>query len=122
MTMDTTNTVRVEPSGIEFDVRPNETVFAAAARAGLHWPTICFGQIRCTACALRVVEGHENAQEPTAAESVLLRRMAESGGRRRPERDLRLACQLRLTGDLVARKSGVRPAASDGADPVDESA
>ncbi|KIU15861.1 2Fe-2S iron-sulfur cluster-binding protein [Mycolicibacterium llatzerense] len=106
--MNSTYTVRVEPSGIEFEVGPKETVFSAAARAGLHWPTICYGQVRCTACALRIIDGRQNTVEPTAAESALLRRMAESGGRRRPERELRLACQLKLNGDITARKSGVR--------------
>ena len=102
--------MRVEPSGIEFDVRPKETVFSAAIRAGLHWPTVCYGQLRCTACALRIIEGRHNTVEPTAAESTVLRRMAESGGRRRPERELRLACQLRIHGDITAKKSGVRVA------------
>lgn len=108
--MDKTFSVRVEPSDIVFEVRPKETVFAAAVRAGLHWPTICYGQVRCTACALKIVDGRENVIEPTPAEMVVLRRMAESGGRRRPDREMRLACQLRLSGDITARKSGVRPA------------
>lgn len=109
--MKNTYTVRVEPSGMEFEVGPKETVFSAAVRAGLHWPTICYGQVRCTACALRVIDGRQNTVEPTAEENALLRRMAESGGRRRPERELRLACQLKLNGDITARKSGVRLAA-----------
>ncbi len=108
--MDETYTVRVEPSGIEFEVGRKETVFSAAARAGLHWPTICYGQVRCTACALRIIDGRPNTVEPTTAETTLLRRMAESGGRRRPQRELRLACQLKLRGDITVHKSGVRPA------------
>src|SRR5689334_18005428 len=106
----TVYTARVEPSGIEFPVLLKETVFAAAMRAGLHWPTICYGQARCTACALRLVDGRQNVAQPVVPESVALRRIAESGGRRWPPRELRLACQLRIHGDITVRKSGVRSA------------
>jgi 2Fe-2S ferredoxin len=101
--------VRVEPAGIEFPVGARETVFAAALKAGLYWPTVCHGQARCTACAVRLVDGRHAVGPPTEAEAAALRGMAESAGRRRPDRDTRLACRLRITGDVTVRKPGVRP-------------
>lgn len=110
-----TFTARVVPSGHEFPVRAGETVFAAAVRAGLHWPTTCFGQARCTACALRLEDGAQHARPLTGAETEALRGLAQAAGRSRPERNMRLACQLRLTGDVTVRKPGVRPTSEEGA-------
>ena len=101
--------VRVEPEGFELEVRPGETVFEAALRAGVSWPTICYGQARCTACALRVVAGHQNLGPPGQVEQGVLRQIT---GRRRQwsTRDTRLACRLTVAGDVTVEKKGAKPA------------
>jgi ferredoxin len=101
--------VRVEPAGLDLTVRGGETVFAAALRAGVKWPTICYGQTRCTACALRVVEGFQNVLPADPAEQVIIRQMASRGGRA-SSRDTRLACRLTVTGDVTVEKKGAKPA------------
>lgn len=102
-------TVTVEPSGISLEVRPGETVFEAAQRIDMVWPTICYGQTRCTACALTLVEGHENTETPDPEEHNVLRQLV---ARRRgwSSRDTRLACRLRIVGDITVQKKGVRTA------------
>ncbi|MGA5508206.1 2Fe-2S iron-sulfur cluster-binding protein [Streptomyces umbrinus] len=99
--------VRVEPGGIELSPRAGETVFQAALRAGLTWPTICYGQARCTACALRVTDGHLATDPPGPEEQGVLRQLAQR--RRGSVRDIRLACRLTVTGEVTVEKKGVKP-------------
>jgi len=99
--------VRVEPAGIDLDVAPGQTVFDAALAAGVKWPTICFGQARCTACALKVVAGHQNAGPVEPEERDALRQMA--GRRRRSAmRDTRLACRMTVLGAVSVDKHGAK--------------
>lgn len=100
--------IRVEPSGFEFPVAEGENVFAAAHRAGLRWPTVCYGQARCTACAVELLDGHRNTVPAVEPEPTALEQLAGRYGPRRDLRDVRLACQLRVTGDVVVRKPGVK--------------
>jgi len=100
--------VRVEPIGIDLDVRPDETVMAAALRVGLTWPTLCHGKAECAVCALKVVDGLPGAVERGERERDALRRYKGITDQQRPE--VRLACQLRVTAPLVVRKPGVRRA------------
>lgn len=48
--------IRILPSGRTFDVRPGESILAAALRAGLNLPHSCRGG-SCMACRARVLEG-----------------------------------------------------------------
>jgi ferredoxin len=99
--------VRVEPAGIELTVHKGETVFEAALRLGVDWPTICYGQARCTACALRVLAGHQNLEPAGLVEQGVLRQIT---GRRRQwsTRDARLACRLEVNGDVTVEKKGAK--------------
>jgi len=101
-------TVRVEPSGIELDVAPGETVMAAAVRSGYRWPTVCGGLAECGTCVLAVVTAPATGlPSPGPVEAGRLatvpeRRLAADG-------EWRLACQLRVDAPgLVVRKRGVR--------------
>ncbi|EFC80759.1 2Fe-2S iron-sulfur cluster-binding protein [Parafrankia sp. EUN1f] len=117
--------VRVEPSGVELEVEPGETIIEAAWRLGYRWPTICHGQGTCTVCRLEVVRGAEHLVPPGAEEVGALEPLLSGG----PRRDLtgvtaaagaagaagvtgvgnlRLACRARVTGDAVVRRKGVR--------------
>lgn len=99
-------TVRVLPSGITFDVEPGESILAGAWRNGLYWPTTCEGQATCSVCVFTVLEGlpavspmDEREQDGLAQVARTLRGDAASH---------RLACQARVSADVVIRKGGVR--------------
>ena len=98
--------VEVKPAGFRFEVADGETVFAAAARAGLRWPTVCGGNGSCGTCASTVTAGteHCSALGPLERETLgtVLRQPAD-GGRR-------LVCQLRISGPVTVLRRGVRPA------------
>lgn len=102
-----TATLHVEPAGFDLHVEPGETVLEAAWRQDVRWPTICYGQARCTACALTVLEGHDRLGPVNPAERRVLDQLC---GRRRQwsARDTRLACQLTLEGDVSVEKRGAK--------------
>lgn len=96
--------VRVEPAGIELEVRCDETVFAAAQRSGYWWPTVCGGHGQCTVCVVRLMDGHGHVVPGLTDERD---RLLDSG---RDFPDARLACQLLIDGPVTVLKRGVRPA------------
>lgn len=101
---DRASVVRVEPAGLEVAVRPGETLFHAAQRLGIAWPTVCYGQARCTRCQVEVIEGNGRLGPVTEPEGPLLERIRLL----HPQlRHPRLACQLRVEGDVVVRQPGV---------------
>ncbi|WP_239333760.1 2Fe-2S iron-sulfur cluster-binding protein [Frankia sp. CiP3] len=103
--MDVTLTaqVTVTPSGIVLAVAESETVFSAARRHGLWWPTVCGGLGTCRTCVLRVSVGVANCGPVDDLEQEGLTALGpEADGR------LRLACRLRVTGAVVVVKRGVR--------------
>ncbi|WP_330255035.1 (2Fe-2S)-binding protein [Nocardia sp. NBC_00565] len=104
--------VRVDPAGFELAVRDGETLFEAALREGARWPTICYGQARCTACVVRVLDGHQHLGPIGDEERDVLRQITN---RRRgwSVRDTRLACRLMVTGDITVEKRAARPAAAE---------
>ena len=96
---------RVEPIGVEIEVREGETLFDAAYREGYDWPTICLGQGSCTHCHVRLLKGGEHVSPVTNEhERRGIKRLAqrlydqEVGG-------IRLACQIELSGDVVVEQS-----------------
>jgi 2Fe-2S ferredoxin len=98
--------VRVEPAGLEFEVRPGESVAEAAWRHGYYWPTRCWGQAECMVCYTRVVAGDGAVEPPDDYEldqmDALLPRLWRAPA-------TRLACQLRIVGPgVVLAKEGVR--------------
>lgn len=102
--------VTVQPSGIRLDPEPDETVFAAAARLGYRWPTICGGNGTCRTCVMAVESGREHCAPigDLEAEGLDALKEAKDGLHR-------LACQTRVTGDVVVTKRGVRAVRSEAA-------
>jgi ferredoxin len=105
--------VEVEPSGRRFPIRHGESVFDAASRAGLAWPTRCFGQAQCLSCSFLVTDGAARLSPVEDKEQACLRlldHLPTNGAQRR------MACQATLTGagTISATKRGVRdrPAAN----------
>lgn len=102
---------RIEPLGEVVTVDPGESLLDAAWRAGLDWPTTCYGQAECGACRVEVVSGHVHVIPASDEERDALRtRIAPS----QAGRNVRLACRItfaRAAGDgseVVVHKRGVR--------------
>jgi len=107
--------VCVEPGGAHFDVRPGESFMQAAWRAGYQWPTTCWGQAECGACAMEILKGKEllSATEPLEAARLRSLPLRSAAGRR-------LACQARIdvVGTVTVRKPGVRLRATETSPPA----
>jgi 2Fe-2S ferredoxin len=106
------NVVRVEPLGVELVVEDGETVMGAAVRAGYRWPNVCGGNGQCYVCRTEIIS--RTVEDPPLSsaekEAVALGRLTGYGGA-----TVRLACQVRPTGDMTLRKPGVRaPGAPSG--------
>lgn len=103
--------VRVEPAGIEVEVRRGESLMRAAERLGLRWPTICHGHAECTVCCIVVDEAPDAFAPPAEAELEGLKLFA--GRSFYAGKTVRLACQARPVADTVVVKRGVRPATAE---------
>ncbi len=81
------------PNGRFIDVSRGVSVLEASRLLGVPHASVCGGRGRCSTCRSRI-EGAASAIPPPSAEEIkVLRR-----GKARP--DVRLACQLRPTGDI----------------------
>jgi adenylate cyclase len=70
------------------------TVLEASRSHGIPHQSICGGRARCSTCRVRVVDGAAHCPRPGPDEARMLERIGA------PE-SLRLACQLRPTGDIA---------------------
>ena len=107
--------VRVEPSGVEFDVAGDETLMAAAGRAGYRWPTVCGGLADCGVCVVDVMARPAGGLAPPAdleaRRLAVIPAVAPTGRRAAP----RLPAAGGGAG-LVVHKRGVRPVTEQGGD------
>jgi ferredoxin len=95
--------ITMEPAGVVIGVGPDEPVLTAAFREGYRWPSVCGGEAMCGTCFLKVEEGAEHTSPIGDAEAFRLKFIG-----RAKDPTIRLACQLRLSGDVKAFKRGVR--------------
>ena len=97
--------IRVEPSGIEINANPDETIMEAAIRAGYKWPTVCGGDGQCHVCYVVVETGEEalSAVEALEQEGVDALKIVAA----RHKKPVRLACQARPSRDVTVRRPGV---------------
>lgn len=63
--------VALQLDGIGIPLAPGETLFAAAARAGIPVPSSCRGQGKCRECLLEIASGQELLGKRTAEETHL---------------------------------------------------
>jgi 2Fe-2S ferredoxin len=108
-----THVAHVVPADVDIEVRDTETLFDAAWREGYDWPTVCVGQMLCTACHVIVQEGLENVKPVVEREEASAIRRVSRRLYKGDETGVRLACQVRLTGDIVVQqkvfKANMRP-------------
>ncbi len=113
--------VTIQPSGIELDVDPGESVAEAAWRQGYVWPTRCWGQADCMSCFTRIVDGELAAVPAEEFELDAIR--FRMNPRLRSNALIRLACQLKVAGrGLVLDKPGFRRAEADDSNMTSERA
>lgn len=79
-------TVRV-PKGL--------SVLEASLRHNVPHASVCGGRARCSTCRIRVIGDHVALPEPSPREAFVLHRVGSD------DPSIRLACQLRPTGDLT---------------------
>jgi 2Fe-2S ferredoxin len=97
-------TVTVLPRGVTVTVAPGQSVFEAAVQQDVQWPTTCEGMGTCRLCFMSLVEGDEHVNPVESFEAEGLEEVVDNAQRG----ELRLACQVRPSGDLVVFKRGVR--------------
>lgn len=99
-------TVRIEPAGIDLEVRPGEPLMRAAERQGWQWPTLCHGEAACTVCWIEVID--DAFEPPNDLEARGLRLF--EGRSFYDGKPVRLACQARPVADTAVVKRGVKRA------------
>jgi adenylate cyclase len=82
------------PGGRIVAAPPGFSVLEASRWAGIAHASACGGRGRCSTCRVEILAGAENAPARSAAESETLLRV-------RAPSTVRLACQLRPTGDIT---------------------
>ncbi len=89
--------LRSLPDNITIDCAAGELVLEAARRGHLPIAHACGGKAKCSTCRVWILEGKAACPEPADAEVALT-------GRLGLDDSIRLACQLRPTGDITFRR------------------
>jgi class 3 adenylate cyclase/nitrite reductase/ring-hydroxylating ferredoxin subunit len=90
-------TLRSLPDNRALECGAGESVLEAARRAHLPIAHACGGKAKCSTCRVWILEGAEACPEPGEVERSLTERL-------RLGDNVRLACQLRPTGDVTFRR------------------
>ncbi len=77
----------------------------AAQRAGIKWPTICGGKAECGVCYIELLEGAAHTSRPLLNEQ---HRLALTNAKPLRGGEMRLACQLRVLGDVRVYRPLIR--------------
>ena len=85
--------VTITYPGHKVQVPRSWTVLEASRSFGIPHLSLCGGNARCSTCRVRIDSGAEHCSPPSVAEQQLLSRMGAN-------KDVRLACQLRPSGDI----------------------
>jgi len=86
--------VTFQPSGLRAECADGETVFDVGRRAGIEISTACVGKATCGLCRVKIVSGEAALSPLNAAERKHL-------GNVYFITKTRLACQTRVSGDVV---------------------
>ena len=83
----------IYPNGRRVTVAPGTSILEASRLGGIPHASVCGGRGRCSTCRVRINSGLDACPEPSAEEIRVLSRVSAPEG-------VRLACQLRPTGDV----------------------
>lgn len=86
-----------EPDERDVEVEPSEPILYASLRAGIPHAQACGGNARCSTCRISVLDGLAHCAPRNTQERVLAERLHFS-------REIRLACQTTVTGDVSLRR------------------
>jgi len=89
--------IHFEPDKSTVFVPAKSTILRAAFEGGIPHQHACGGKAKCTTCRVKVIKGLEHCEPRNQKET----HMAGKIGLRD---DIRLACQTRITGDVVVRR------------------
>ncbi|MBV6493406.1 MAG: Na(+)-translocating NADH-quinone reductase subunit F [Turneriella sp.] len=79
--------------GRQIRIAPDTTLLDASLMNHIEHAHVCGGNGRCSTCRVRVLSGAENLSLPEARETALLTKV-------QAEKDVRLACQTKVKGDV----------------------
>ena len=82
------------PGGREVETIPGPTILEVSQLHGIQHASVCGGRGRCSTCRVRVTRGIEGLPLPTPNETAVLARVGAAP-------NVRLACQVRPTSDVV---------------------
>lgn len=85
------------PDGRTIAIAPQETILAAAIKAGISHAHACGGAARCSTCRVWILEGIDACAPRTPREAELAERLGFDAA-------LRLACQTQVAGDVTLRR------------------
>jgi class 3 adenylate cyclase/nitrite reductase/ring-hydroxylating ferredoxin subunit len=85
------------PDNVSFACEDGQSVLEAAQAANIPFASACGGKARCSTCRIWILEGVDRCPVKNQQEADLTDRIALTG-------PIRLACQVRPTGDLTFRR------------------
>jgi adenylate cyclase len=89
--------LRVLPDNVETEALEGTSILEASLQAGVVHCHDCLGHARCSTCRVLVVEGLDACAPRNDAEQGIAERLGFPS-------EVRLACQTRVSGDLVVRR------------------
>jgi adenylate cyclase len=82
------------PGGREVETIPGPTILEVSQLHAIPHASVCGGRGRCSTCRVRVTQGIETLPAPSTGETSVLARVGAAP-------NVRLACQVRPTGDVA---------------------
>jgi len=79
------------------DASPDDTILEATLKAGINHIHVCGGNARCTTCRVNILDGLDNCRPRNEKEKLLSEELGFP-------RNIRLACQTRITGNVTIRR------------------
>jgi ferredoxin len=95
----------LEPAQYTFGAAEGEALMHAGQRAGLKWPTVCGGNAQCGVCYVELLDSEGIAAPPLLNEEQMLARLTAKPVR---SGQIRLACQLRVHGNMRVYRPTIR--------------
>lgn len=79
------------------EANPGETILSASLRANINHTHVCGGNAQCSSCRVLIEKGIEKCAPRNQKESLVARKLGF-------DKELRLACQTTLSGDITLSK------------------